>query len=106
MKFQNCLIATDRSSTKSGIRFCDVRYSPNQCKRFKICQHKEGQTDCKGSDDYENEGFVSKGKQGAKCPNALIKHLSIDENHKLTGNKTVVQLKTLEKFWISFCPFY
>ena len=66
---------------------------PNQCKNFKICQHKEGQTDCKGSDDYDNEGFVSKGKQGAKCPNALIMHVSIDENHKLTGNKTVVQLK-------------
>ena len=80
-----------------------MQNSPNQCKRFKICQNEDDQTDCKGSDDYRNEGFVSKGKQGAKCPNALIMHVSLD---KKTGNKTVVQLKTLEKFWISFCPFY
>ena len=81
-----------------------MQNSPNQCKRFKICQNEDDQTDCKGSDDYDNEGFVSKGKQGAKCPNALIMHVSLDK--KPTGNWTVVQLKTLEKFWISFDPFY
>ena len=54
----------------------------NQCKHFKICQHKEGQTDCKVSDKYRNEGYVSKGKQGSKCPNSFIMHYSFDQNEK------------------------
>ena len=48
----------------------------------KICQHKEGQTDCKVSDKYRNEGYVSKGKQGSKCPNSFIMHYSSDQNEK------------------------
>ena len=77
-----------RSGTRKACRIEEYpmnhkNYRPKlSCEHFKICQHTEGQTDCKTTDTFKNVGLVSKAQQKSKCPNSLIIQHYRDENYK------------------------
>ena len=63
------------------------------CKHFKICHHKKGESDCKTENKYDNRGYVSSEGKDAKCPKALIMQ---DFNHPTEDRRVFQTFSSLD----------